>query len=151
MSHGASTTKTPRLRRAYNIWRGMRVRCSNPNRPAFRNYGGRSIRVARRWDNFENFLADMGLPPTPAHTIERLKNDLGYNPRNCCWGTRKEQNNNTRANRRWQFRGRSRTLAQIAESLGMNYFTLYSRLVKYGWSFKRATEEPVAFSNGVIA
>jgi hypothetical protein len=51
----------------YTSWTGMRARCTNPNVPEFKNYGGRGISVCDRWMNgdgklsgFECFLSDMG-------------------------------------------------------------------------------------------
>src|ERR1700722_4434541 len=71
----------------------MRSRCRNPKDPAYRKYGGRGIAICERWDLFENFLADMG--PRPAgHSVERKDNDGNYEPENCKWATRIEQNRN---------------------------------------------------------
>jgi hypothetical protein len=61
-----------------NAWSNMRSRCRNKNHPKFKNYGGRGIIICARWDSFENFLADMGLKPTPKHSLDRLNNDGNY-------------------------------------------------------------------------
>jgi len=53
----------------YRSWRAMRERCLNRNNKKFKDYGARGIKVCARWDNFEDFLADMGPKPTPKHTI----------------------------------------------------------------------------------
>jgi hypothetical protein len=65
-------------------------RCTLPNLPAFKNYGGRGITICERWMSFANFLADMGDRP-PGLTLERNDNERGYEPNNCSWATRKEQ------------------------------------------------------------
>jgi hypothetical protein len=84
----------------YNCWGSMIARCTNPNDPGWKNYGGRGIRVCERWRNsFENFLADMGLKPSPGLSIERVENDGNYEPGNCRWATRKEQRANQRPRR----------------------------------------------------
>jgi len=53
-------------------------------------YGGKGIRVCRRWHKFENFLKDMGEKPEGMSISRRM--DMGdYCPGNVTWATRKEQ------------------------------------------------------------
>ena len=50
-------------------------RCTNPNMPNYRNYGGRGISVCSRWMDFDNFVEDIGDRPTEKHSIDRINND----------------------------------------------------------------------------
>ena len=76
---------------SYMVWADMLSRCENPSSPGYENYGGRGIRVCRRWYHFRNFAADMGIRPDDALTIERRDNNQGYEPGNCQWETRSNQ------------------------------------------------------------
>lgn len=88
--HGASYSTE------YSIWHTMIQRCENPNTENYKYYGGRKIKVCRRWRNsFLNFLSDMGKRPI-GKTLDRKNNYKGYYPFNCKWSTFKEQRANQR-------------------------------------------------------
>jgi hypothetical protein len=135
--HGRGDPNDP----TYRVWVDMRRRCSQPSRPEYANYGGRGINVCERWQEFRYFLADMGDKP-PGMTLERLDNDGHYEPGNCRWATYRAQNNNRRSNRVLEWDGRSQTLRQWADELGMGHSTLRRRL-EAGWSVERALTEPL--------
>ena len=79
----------------YFTWQSMIQRCENPKNRAFKNYGGRGIKICSRWHKFENFLEDMGKKPS-GMSLDRIDNDGSYELRNCRWATPHEQRINSR-------------------------------------------------------
>ena len=127
----------------FRAWRQMRSRCYNPRMNGYENYGGRGIKVCDAWvDSFENFLADMGTKPTSRHSLDRINNDGNYEPANCKWATKLEQDNNRRTNRFISFMGRRMTIAQWARRIGISVVTLNSRFQR-GWSKTAALSRPI--------
>lgn len=98
ITHGLS------LRPEYRVWKGMKQRCTpNPSNKAREGYFDRGIRVHPRWlGSFEAFFADMGPRPSAHHSIDRIDNDRGYEPGNCRWATRTQQNRNRRKRSCWR-------------------------------------------------
>jgi hypothetical protein len=123
----------------------MRERCYNPNQKQFADYGGRGITVCDRWRNsFENFYADMG-PRPPGKTLERSDNSGNYEPSNCYWATRKEQQNNTRRCHKMTFGGKTLNVQQWAEGLGVSHEVLRKRL-RLGWPIEKILTTPIMAS-----
>ena len=84
---------------AYQSWTCMKARCNIKSHPGYKNYGGRGIKICKRWRKFENFLADMG-NRKPGRSLDRYPDpDGNYRPGNCRWATRKQQRNNMRVSR----------------------------------------------------
>lgn len=79
--------------RLYRIWAGIKTRILNSNNYAFKDYGGRGITICNEWLNFIPFR-DWSLNHGYADnlTIDRKENDGNYEPSNCQWLTRKENN-----------------------------------------------------------
>lgn len=122
----------------YRAWQTMRQRCTVPENPAYEDYGGRGITICDRWLNSpQAFIDDMGLKPTPAHELDRIENDGGYEPNNCRWVLRKTNCRNRRSNRRLEHAGEILCLAEWSERSGVPRDTLRKRL-EAGWDISRA-------------
>jgi hypothetical protein len=123
--------------RVGHIWRTMIARCHNPKHISYPGYGGRGITVCVEWrQSLAAFIADMGQPPK-GKSIDRIDNDGSYCRSNCRWATRKEQSNNSRRNRLITAFGKTRTLQQWADVIGITAGRIRQRL-DCGWSIDRA-------------
>lgn len=136
--------------RIHDTWRGIMKRCNNPNEKSYKYYGGRGIRVCKRWYNISNFYKDMG-QPDKGESIERIDNNGNYEPSNCKWATIIEQANNKRNNRLITIDGKTNSMAQWCRELGRKYGTVQGRIY-IGWTEERALTTPttVMDSNGNI-
>lgn len=141
-THGHTVGRRASL--AYESYRGMLKRCTDESNEAYENYGGLGITVCERWlESFENFLADMGEPPTNEHSIDRYPNNDGnYEPGNVRWATRREQMRNTRANRLLTIAGRTQCATDWAKEFHISIDTVYTRL-RRGISLLEAITTPV--------
>jgi hypothetical protein len=135
LTHGM--TGTPE----YRSWAAMKNRCTNPNNKDFRHYGGRGIKLDRRWENFANFLADMGARP-PSSSLERINNEGNYEPGNVKWSTTHEQSRNRRNNQWLDTPKGSFLLTEAAAEYGIKLTTLRKRL-QAGWPVEKALTTPV--------
>lgn len=94
--HGESYTHL------YAVWKSMRQRCQNENHHAYKNYGGRGIKVCDEWQEYLTFKAwaiESGYDPDAPRgqsTLDRIDNDGDYCPDNCRWTDMGVQSRNRR-------------------------------------------------------
>jgi hypothetical protein len=132
------------------VWSDMKRRCLSPSRRGYENYGGRGITVCARWLNgdgerggFACFLADMGARPSARHQIDRIDNDGPYEPGNCRWVDRDDQNYNKRTTFRFEAFGRSFDLKQAAAFSGLPRQVIWRRISRMGIAPERALSQPL--------
>ncbi len=96
LKHGESRT------RLYQAWKAMHHRCLNPNSKAYKNYGGRGIKVTKIWSEYAPFARWAKKNGYRGNlTLDRRNNNKGYSPQNCRWVGWKAQANNRRPRSEW--------------------------------------------------
>jgi len=134
VKHG---TKTDRATSEYRSWLCMHMRCLYPSVNRYAQYGGRGIKVCERWKDFRNFLSDMGFKPSTEHSIDRINHDGNYEPENCRWATRSEQQSNTSRTVNLTFRGKTQCIRSWSHDLQIKPQTIWMRLFR-GWTVDKA-------------
>ena len=121
----------------------MVQRCEWPKHIDHKWYSERGITVCDEWrSDFKSFF-DWAISNgyKEGLTLDRIDNDIGYSPENCRFVTPKEQANNRRTNIMVEHDGKTMTLKQWAEELGINYHLLYDRFVVRDLTFDEAIKK----------
>lgn len=129
----------------YNIWNGMKFRCTNKNSGSYKNYGQRGISVCEEWFNNPQSFIEWALKNgyKEGLTIDRIDNEKDYCPENCRWISKGEQAKNRRMNYCIEYKGETKTLWELCEELNLNYNLVHNRIKKLGWSLEKAINTPV--------
>lgn len=123
--------------RIYSIWQAMKSRCYYEKSKAFKHYGGRGIKVCDEWKNsfirFYEWSMKNGYDENAERgqcTIDRIDVNGNYEPNNCRWATIKQQANNTRRNHFIEYNGKTQTVSEWANELGVEPDSIFNRLQK---------------------
>lgn len=117
--------------RLFRIWSNMKNRCNNDkDKQKYKNYGGRGIKVCDEWNNnYDNFKKwALNNDYKEFLSIDRIDNDGDYEPSNCRWTDMKTQSRNKRNNINVFYKGKYRTISEIAEIEKCSKYKLYYRL-----------------------
>lgn len=133
----------------YNVWRGIKQRCHNPNYHSYNTYGGRGIKVCDEWRNSFDCFAEwadkngykIGLE------IDRVDVDGDYSPINCRWVDDKKQANNRRNTKYITWNGETKPLSEWCDELKLPYASILYRLNSKKWSVEKALTYPVRHYN----
>lgn len=130
-THGMSKSPT------WKSWFTMRrrIRQGVAHHPTYER-----MYIDPRWEDFNNFLDDMGERPEGC-TIDRIDNTKGYYKENCRWATHKEQCQNKSNNITLTFNGKSQCLKEWSRELNIDYSCLYSRF-KSNWTTEKILTTP---------
>jgi hypothetical protein len=127
----------------YSSWKHAKQRCYNPKHESYPNYGGRGITMCEPWLlSFEIFLEDMGPCPIGC-TLDRIDTNGNYEPDNCKWSTKKEQDRNRRTNKVYTVQGVTGCVVELCEHFGIDIRLFYNRRKQDGWSVEKSLTEPI--------
>lgn len=128
-----------RKTRLYSIYNSMKQRCNNKNNHAYKNYGGRGIKVCDEWNkpdglkNFAEWALNNGY--SDDLTIDRINVNGDYEPSNCRWVSISEQSKNTRRNVLICYEGKTMILSDFSRITGIDHRYI-SRFLKKGVSIE---------------
>lgn len=81
-------TLRQQYRSEFSAFRNAKDRCNNIRCKYYKSYGGRGIQFL--FNNFEEFMEDVGPKPFPEATLDREDNNGHYEKGNCRWITHAE-------------------------------------------------------------
>lgn len=149
-THGLTRTSI------HGIYGSMLARCYNPKHKSWVDYGGRGIKVCKRWRVGENekhpltcFSEDMGPKPTPQHSIERRDNNGHYTPKNCYWATKDEQAINRRVSRTVIYKGTKYHVRDACELAGLKRYDVDNAVKRFDASLQQIFNYLVKHKNEI--
>ena len=143
MPNGSNVSSHP----LYRTWSGMADRCLTETNEEYPLYGGRGIKICKRWRppyGFLNFIEDMG-PRPKGYSIDRIDVNGDYCPENCRWANQSQQMNKTRRNKKYTVNGITGTFTELFRLVspeGLKKKTAEARLYDRGWTVEKALLTP---------
>lgn len=133
LKHGMSNTPL------YRAWDSMKARCYRKTTAPYKRYGGRGIKVCDEWKYDFIAFKDWALANgyVEGLSLDRIDVNGNYEPSNCRWVSMKEQENNKRNNFRIEYNGKTHTMSEWSDIMGIPPMVLQHRF-KRGWSVEKA-------------
>ena len=140
----------------------MKGRCLNEKNTAYKNYGGRGVKICDEWlgkegfDRFEKWSYENGYKPETGLSLDRIDVNGNYEPSNCRYTTVYVQRLNQRPAKRrkaetYEIDGERKTLNQWCKQYGISAVSVSYRMKKLGMDFKTALTTPKTRKGNVFA
>jgi hypothetical protein len=139
--NGDSTSNE--YKRLHQIWGAIKNRCESKLNSHYKIYGGKGVLLCDEWHDwfkFKEWALSNGYQDNLS--IDRIDCKGNYEPNNCRWVTMKEQANNKSNNKYLTYKGRTQTLSQWCDELGLDYFRTKARLNTCHMTVEQAFELP---------
>lgn len=128
----------------YNIMK----RCYDRSNPSYPRYGARGIRMCDEWKNDRQAFFDWSMTHgyRPKLELDRINNDGNYEPKNCRYVSRAENQHNTSKTKlnektvaiiRSNNISRRKTQTELAEELGVSQSRISKICLNQSWTVKR--------------
>ena len=123
----------------YRILGAAIQRCTNPNRPEYKDYGGRGICVCDEWRNDRKKFIEFALANgwEPGLELDREDNDGDYSPENCRFVSRSVNVNNRRNTLRTMDGASVADIYNTANYRAVSY-SCFSKRIRAGWDVSAA-------------
>lgn len=135
----------------YGVWTAIKRRCYNKKANDYAPYGGKGVSMCEEWKNNYKTFYDWAIANGWVKGMQIDKDQrarelnmaaLLYSPETCMVVSCKQNQNSRSDNILVEYRGETKTLAEIAEKYGVKYHMLWSRYITLKWDLDRAINTP---------
>lgn len=139
--HGYATGNPKSFTLEYKAWLSMKNRCGlKEGHAAFKHYGGKGITICERWNDFENFFADMGKHPGEGYSLDRINSNGNYEFSNCRWADYETQTRNRNIAKNVTINGVEMCIAQAVKVLNTHESKICKMVKKLNITHQQAVD-----------
>ena len=136
----------------YKIYTNVKTKCYNSKSRAYKNYGGKGIKICDEWlskeregNRHKGWLSFYKWALSHGYkdglTLDRIDITKDFCPENCYWVSLRTQSNNIRYVKLITYKERTQSLSEWCQELQLSYKTVLKRLNKYHWTVEEAFTE----------